>query len=234
VQASEQTQTEGYKIDCAKLSVQLDPDELTGNYRESPLTVPGAPTSRANPGSLNGLTQPRQDGKSRLLEPTLTSDEVFHCFGNQARELLWLRNSLINHRDSFRKIKASNNSWLFWTQVTTIALGAFATILLGLGATERWSALKSIAIIPTALVTAISAFSSFVDYRGSIARTSKAESDLSTLMANIDKELLKGVSQGRFSVERDILDKWWKEEDILVKSVDEDWLAHFSQRDARS
>ena len=54
VQASEQTQTEGYKIDCAKLSVQLDPDELTGNYRESPLTVPGAPTSRANPGSLMG------------------------------------------------------------------------------------------------------------------------------------------------------------------------------------
>jgi hypothetical protein len=232
--AGDGTQTEGSKIDCAKLSSQLDPDQLTGDYRESPLAALPAPISRANPSSMNGLTQLRQDGKLKLLEPTLTPDEVFHCFGTQAREILWLRNSLINQRGRFRKIKDLNNSCLFWTQVTTIALGAVATILLGLGTNARWSALKNIAIIPTALVTAISTFSAFVDYRGSVVRAAKAESDLSTLMTNIDKELLKVVAQGKFSVDRDILDKWWKDADASIKGVDEDWLAHFSQRDARS
>jgi len=231
--ASDRTQTEGSKIDCAKLSVQLDPEQLTGNYRESPVIVPQAPISRENHSSLNGLTQLRSDGKLKLLEPTLTSDEVFHCFGTQAREILWLHNSLVNQRDRFRKVKDSNNNWLFWTQVTTIVLGALATILLGLGTNDRWSSLKNIAIIPTALVTAISAFTAFVDFRGSVTRTAKAESDLSTLMTNIDKELLEVVAQGKFSVDRDILNKWWKEEDTSVKAVDEDWLAHLSQRDAR-
>jgi hypothetical protein len=127
-----------------------------------------------------------------------------------------------------------NNLWLFWTQVATIALGAAATILLGLGTNARWSALKNIAIIPTALVTAISTFSAFVDYRGSVVRTAKAESDLSTLMTEINKELLKVVAQGKFSVDRNVLDKWWKNADTSIKGVDEDWLAHFSQRDARS
>lgn len=232
--AGDRTRTESSKIDCAELSSQLDPDQLTGDYRDSPTAVLPAPVSRANPSSLNGLTQLRQDGKLKLLEPTLTSDEVFHCFGTQAREILWLRNSLINQRDRFRKIKDSNSSWLFWTQVTTIALGAIATILLGLGTNDRWSVLKNMAIIPTALVTAISTFSAFVDYRGSVVRTARAESDLSTLMTNIDKELLKVVAQGKFSVDRDILDKWWKDADASIKGVDEDWLAHFSQRDARS
>jgi hypothetical protein len=118
--------------------------------------------------------------------------------------------------------------------MTTIALSAVATIFLGLGTNDRWSILKNIAIIPTALVTAISTFSAFVDYRGSIVRTAKAESDLSTLMTSVDKELLKVAAQGKFSVDRDTLDKWWKDADVAIKGVDEDWLAHFSQREARS
>jgi hypothetical protein len=117
----------------------------------------------------------------------------------------------------------------------TIALGAAATILLGLGSNTRCSELKNIAIIPTALVTAISTFSAFVDYRGSIARTAKAESDLSTLMTKIDKELLKIVSkEPPFIVNCDTLDDWWRDADNFIKGVDLDWLAHFSQRDARS
>jgi hypothetical protein len=114
--------------------------------------------------------------------------------------------------------------------MTTIALGAVATIFLGLGTNDRLSVLKNIAIIPTALITAISTFSAFIDYRGSVARTAKAESDLSTLMTNIDKELLKAVAQAKFIVDRDTLDKWRKDADVAIKGVDEDWLAHFSQR----
>jgi hypothetical protein len=51
------------------------------------------------------------------------------------------------------------------TQTRTIALGALATIMLGLGTSARWSELKTISIIPTVLVTALSTFSAFVDAR---------------------------------------------------------------------
>lgn len=127
--------TEASPIDCAKLSTQLDPDQLKGEYRESPLTALPPSISRTNSNSLNGLTQLRQDGQLKLLEPTLTSDEVFHCFGTQAREILWLRNSLINQRSRFRKIKDSSNQWLSCTQVMTISLAPQLPFCLVLAAT---------------------------------------------------------------------------------------------------
>jgi hypothetical protein len=54
-------------------------------------------------------------------------------------------------------------------------------------------------------------------------------------MTKIDKELMKIVSkEPPFIVNRDTLDDWWRDADNFIKGVDLDWLAHFSQRDARS
>ena len=114
-------------------------------------------------------------------------------------------------------------------QITTIALGALATILLGLGS-DKW---KKLAIIPTALLTALASLIAFEDYRGEITRTAKAESDLSKLDTEIEIALLEAAIRGTppFSIAGKQVEAWWVRADGIVKGVDDDWLSRFSKED---
>jgi hypothetical protein len=172
------------------------------------------------------------------MSPVLARQRrLFACFGNQARELSWLRNSIDNQTRRFRTAKETSQIALLWSQIATIALGALATILLAFGNSPRWSVVKSIAIVPTALITAISAFSAFQDYRGEISRTAKAESDLSKLITEIDIRLLEVSAinnHAPITVGIDELHGWWARADGIIKGVDDDWLSHFSQAQSGS
>ena len=104
--------------------------------------------------------------------------------------------------------------------------------MIGLADSHKWSAIKSWAIIPTALVTAIAAFSAFEDYRGEISRTAKAESDLSQLETQIEITLLESATKGDpepFKIDAPTLVQWWTEADRSIKGVDDDWLSRFTR-----
>jgi len=100
-------------------------------------------------------------------------------------------------------------------------------------ATARDGAIiKNIAIVPTALVTAISSFIAFQDYHGEITRAAKAESDLSKLITEMEIEFLQISTKGGpppFNVERDKLARWWTRADGIIKGVDDEWLSRFDK-----
>src|SRR5437773_12508235 len=85
------------RIDCRKLGSHLDPVLLSGNYSEAATSPRAPPVAGPNPNSLNFIPQIRHDLQVKL-EPVLTENELYACFGNQARELSWLRNSIDNQK----------------------------------------------------------------------------------------------------------------------------------------
>jgi hypothetical protein len=144
---------------------------------------------------------------------------------------------LIIKKKRFREIKDRKLARLYWTQDAIIGLGALATILLGLGSSGRWSALKDFAMIPTALVTALSTFSAFQDYKGEVTRLAKEESDLSKLITEIDIRLLNISAQTSkipFAVDADETRKWWDRADGIIKGVDDAWVIHISQSGSKN
>jgi hypothetical protein len=228
-------QADQTRIDCKTLGSHLDPALLTGRFSESATSTTTPAVSETTPTSLNFIPQIRHDVKIKL-EPVLTEDELYACFGNQARELSWLRNSIDNQKRRFRSTEDANKLGLLWTQVAIIGFGALATILLAFGNSPRWSFVKSLAIIPTALVTAISTFSAFQDYRGEVTRTAKAESDLSKLITDIDIRLLQisgRTNQAPITVDLNEVHRWWERADGIIKGVDDDWLNHFAKSEAK-
>ena len=118
-----------------------------------------------------------------------------------------------------------------WGEIVVIGLGTLATILLAFGNTPKWAVVKTLAIIPTALITAVSSFLSFQDYRGEVIRSAKAQSDLAKIETEIEVELLKRSADGPapYAVDGDKLLEWWKTEDSIAKGVDDQWLSSFSK-----
>jgi hypothetical protein len=219
---------DGARIDCITLGSHMSLVALPGD--DSPVA-----TSTPAPSEPRNNSQLRHEGKIKR-EPVINDSELYACFGNQARELSWLRNSIDNQTQRFRTIKNDNEFGLRWTQVAVIGFGALATILLAFGNSSRWSVVKSLAIVPTALVTAISTFSAFQDYRGEVTRTAKAESDLSKLITEIDIRLLEVSATSNnlpITVDPNEVHGWWKRADGIIKGVDDDWLSHFSQSEAK-
>lgn len=223
------------QVNCRILGSHLDRALLTGNYSESDISMTAPSASRPTPSSLNFIPQVRHNTQIKL-EPVLTDDELYACFGNQARELSWLRNSIDNQKQRFRNIEDDSKLGLRYSQAAIIGLGALATILLAFGNSPRWAFVKTLAIIPTALVTAISTFSAFQDYHGEVSRTAKAESDLSKLITNIDIRLLQisgNVDQLPISVDPNEIRGWWERADGIIKGVDDDWLNHFAKPEVK-
>ena len=122
-------------IDCEKLGTTLESFLVF-----KAIDAAGKPISPDHTKGIshNDLRQRASDGHIKRLEPALTEDEVYSCFGNQGRELLFLKNSTDNQRLRFRTTKIWNTFYLFWGQVVLIALGAIATILLAFGNSPRW------------------------------------------------------------------------------------------------
>jgi len=215
------------KIECEQLGSSLDVfvTSKAVDGQKQPVALP----AQLHNSSLDTFRQFDSAHNLKYLEPTLTGDEIVTCFGNQGRELYFLRNSVENQRNRLRAETEQNKFRLRLGQITTIALGAFATILLGLGS-DKW---KKLAIIPTAFVTALASFIAFEDYRGEITRTAKAESDLSKLNTEIEIALLEAAIKGTppFSIAGKQVEAWWVRADGIVKGVDDDWLSRFSKEE---
>jgi len=220
-------QANGVKVECEQLGSSLDVfvTSKAVDGKKQPIALP----MQLRNSSLDTLRQLDSARNLKYLEPTLTGDEIVTCFGNQGRELYFLRNSLENQRNRLRVEKEQNKFRLRVGQITTIALGALATILLGLGS-DKW---KKLAIIPTALLTALASLIAFEDYRSEITRTAKAESDLSKLDTEIEIALLEAAIRGTppFSIAGKQVEAWWVRADGIVKGVDDDWLSRFSKED---
>jgi hypothetical protein len=219
-------QAQAVKVECDQLGSSLDAfltSEAVDGQKQ-PIVLP----EQLHNSSLDSLRQYDSAHNLKNLEPILTGDEIVSCFGNQGRELYFLRNSVENQRNRLRVEEEQNKLFLKLGQITTIALGALATILLGLGS-DKW---KKLAIIPTALVTALASFVAFEDYRGEITRTAKAESDLSKLDTEIEIALLEAATRGArppFSIVGKQVEAWWVRADGIIKGVDDDWLSRFSK-----
>jgi hypothetical protein len=216
------------RVECeqlgSSLNVFLTAKAVDG--QKQPIALP----AQLPDSSLDNLRQYDSAHKPKNLEPTLTGDEIVSCFGNQGRELYFLRNSVENQRNRLRTEKEERKFRLQVGQITTIALGALATILLGLGS-DKW---KKLAIIPTALVTALASLLAFEDYHGEITRTAKAESDLSKLDTEIEIALLEAATRGTrppFSIVGKQVEAWWVRADGIIKGVDDDWLSRFSKEE---
>ena len=93
----------------------------------------------------------------------------------------------------------------------------------------KWAFIKTLAIVPTALITAVSAFISFQDYRGEIIRAGKAQSDLAKMETEIEIKLLEKSASGTLMVDESQIAEWWKREDGIVKGVDDEWLSSFTK-----
>jgi hypothetical protein len=147
-------------IDCTQLGSRLDPVLLTGHYSESDSPASIAAVAPVAAGVSSFVPQIRHGVKIKL-EPVLTDKELYTCFGKQAREIAWLRNSIDNQKARLREIDYENTFRLRFFQIAIIGCSALATILLAFGNSPRWSLIKTLAIIPTALATAFSTFSAF-------------------------------------------------------------------------
>ena len=216
-------QGQGIKVECEKLGSSLDVF-LTSKVSDEEKKLIASDTP------LDNLHQYDSSHNRKNLEPTLTGDEIVSCFGNQGRELYFLRNSVQDQRNRLRTDKDENKLRLQLGQVSTIVLGAIATILLGLGS-DKW---KKLAIIPTVLVTAVASFVALEDYRGEVTRTAKAESDLSKLNTEIEIALLEAATRGTqppFTIVGKQVGEWWVRADGIIKGVDDEWLSRFSKEE---
>ena len=179
-----------------------------------------------------GKRDEAQGQPKRKPELTLTESEVQMCFGTQARQIQFLRNAVSNQKRVFASYRDAGWDWLQGTQIATVILGAVATIMLGLGSATAWTGLKTLAIVPTALVTAVTALDAFYDFRGSVARNAKARNDIATLESRIEIALLEvagSAQQYPAQVPSETLRQWFIDMDTIVKNAGEQYAAAFAK-----
>jgi hypothetical protein len=171
---------------------------------------------------------PSYNPSGQLERFVVTDEYIVAHFGSQTEILRYVTDAVDYQQKRFRRSAEHHYLWLELSQWLIAGLGALATIVVGYGNKEPKVA--PWAIVPTALVTMITAISAFYNYRTEYLRTWTTFVELASLQTDVEYALIIAVGDskdGAATIDKTYPSKWLDKLASIVGKANEEFSGEF-------